>query len=356
MIFFDFNKNIYPKSEIPYFKSVISFVENWQNGVKNIKTKTSGSTGLPKNIKLKRENMVASAHITGQFFNLRKGDHLFCCLNINYIGGMMMLVRAIELKLQITVIEPVSNPLLLKENQKKYDFIALVPLQLNNIYENEVSKVYLKNLSKIKNIIVGGASINSNLEKYFNEINIPIFNTYGMTETVSHIAVRRINGAEKSEYFTLLPKVEIKLDKRNCLKIKAPSTGSKWLQTNDSVEIKSYNTFKFIGRADRVINSGGIKLNLDILEKKIEPIIKDIFEEYTRYFFFGINDDKLGQKLTLFIENENFTYQKKLIEIIEKSFTTKFEIPKNTYFLKKFKETENGKIDFFKTVTTNISS
>ncbi len=350
MIFFDFNKNIFPKSDTPYFKSVITFVENWQKGLKSIEIKTSGSTGLPKNISLLRVNMISSAQITGQYFNLKKGDHLFCCININYIGGLMMLVRAIELKLQITVIEPVSNPFKEIKNQNNYDFLALVPLQLDNILENEQTKEYLKNKSEIKNIIIGGASINSKLEMRCNEINIPIFNTYGMTETISHIALRRINGKEKSNNFTLLPNVVIKTDDRSCLKIKAPSTGSKWHQTNDIVEIISNNTFNLIGRADRVINSGGVKLNLDILEKKIEPIIQKLFDSDIRYFLFGIEDNLLGQKLILFIESENSYLDKKLKELLKNSDLNKFEKPKNIYFLEIFNETDNGKIDFINTV------
>ncbi len=349
MIFFDFKNKIYPKSEIPYFKEVIQFVENWQSGLKIIKINTSGSTGIPKNISLKRNNMISSAILTCNYFGLNENSHLLCCLNTKYIGGMMMLVRAIESNSKLTVIEPTSNPFENLENQKKYDFLALVPLQLNNILENKVTKAYLISKSKISNILIGGASINFNLEKMCTKIKIPIYNSYGMTETISHIALKRINGEKQQQYFETLDGISIKTDFRNCISIKAKCTNQKWIQTNDIIELITNNSFKLLGRADRVVNSGGFKIYLDLVEKKIEKLLFEIYKSKIRYFLYSKNDQYLGEQLVLFIEAENSKFEATILTKFKKSILNKYEIPKIIYFIPKFIETNNLKIDFIKT-------
>ncbi len=351
MIFFDFSKNIYPNSEVPYFKKVISFVEHWQSGLEIIQINTSGSTGLPKRIDIKRQQMVASAKLTGQYFYLKEGDHAFCCLNVEFVAGMMMLVRAMELKLQITVIEPIGNPFLGMRETNKFDFSALVPLQIQAILENEITRKYLQIHSNIKNIIIGGAAINQQTLKAIQQLNIPCFATYGMTETVSHIALRSLIGEESTEYFNKMKGINLDIDERNCLKIKGLCTDNKWIQTNDIVDLDSKkNSFKLIGRANRVVNSGGIKVYLDIVEKEIENEVYSCFRKNIRYFLFGLNDEKLGEKLSILIEAEKEEFNINIKEMFKYSILDKYKIPKEIFFAKKFEETASGKVDYLNTI------
>lgn len=350
MIFFDFSKNIFPISEIPYFKKVISFVENWKNGQNIIQINTSGSTGIPKRIDIKKQQMVASALLTGDYFSLKEGDHVFCCLNVEFIAGMMMMVRAMELKLQLTVVEPVSNPFLKLSSNDKYDFVAFVPMQIQAILENEESLNYLKTYSGFKNIIIGGAAINNSTLEAIQKLNIPCFSTYGMTETVSHIAIKPLNGARDKGYFNVLKGIDIEVDERNCLKIKGLCTDNEWVQTNDIVEFGSENNFKLIGRANRVVNSGGVKIFLDSIEKEIEMDVFNYFQKNTRFFLFGIFDEKLGEKLSLMIEAEREEFNINLKELFKYSILDKYKIPKEVFFIKKFKETASGKVDYLNTI------
>jgi o-succinylbenzoate---CoA ligase len=354
MLFIDFTKNNLPVSKNPYFQKVISFVEKWQAGIEVIQIKTSGSTGIPKIIDIKRAQMVASAKLTGDYFGLRAGNHAFCCLNVEYIAGMMMLVRAMELKLQITVIEPISNPFLNVHSDKTIDFAAFVPLQVQTILENEHSRKYLFEKSGLKNVIIGGAAINDWTLNEISKINIPFYATYGMTETVSHVALKPLNGEVKSDFFKKMKGIELEIDDRNCLKIKGECTDNEWVQTNDIIEFRDNESFKLLGRADRVVNSGGVKIYLDILEKEIENDVFSFFSKQLRYFLFGMADEKLGEKLALLIEAENLKFKPETKDIFKYSILSKYKIPKTVFFVSKFVETESGKIDFKKIISTYI--
>lgn len=348
MLFFDFSKKQLPVSEIPYFQKVISFVKNWQSGNESIQIKTSGSTGEPKIIDIKRSQMVASAQLTGKTFRLNENTKAFCCINIYFIGGMMMLVRAIELKWQLTVIEPVSNPFLNIHSKVIYDFAAFVPLQLQSILENEETKKYFTEASGLKNVIIGGAAINDRTLVEIQEIDIPIWATYGMTETVSHIAIKRLNGVNRMDFFQQLENIELKIDDRNCLKIKGDCTDNQWIQTNDIVELNN-DKFKLLGRANRVINSGGVKIYLDLVEKEIENDLNTYFQKAYRFFLFGIEDEYFGEKLGLAIEAENPKFAINPKDIFKNSILDKYKLPKTIHFLPQFIETESAKIDFLNT-------
>ena len=323
-----------------YEQKVVNFCESWLNGNKTFTLKTSGSTGEPKLIELSRNQMVASAKLTGKTFKLQNGDSALVCLNVEYIAGIMMLVRGMELGLSLTIVEPSGNPLENLEHQR-FDFFAFVPLQLQNVLE---TPKYWQILNQAKAIIVGGAAVNQALADKIKQLKVPVYSTYGMTETVSHIAIKRLNSNDVDEYFHVLEGVKISIDSRNCLNITGEASNNQLIQTNDIVEIVNEKEFKLIGRFDNIINSGGVKIQLEKVEKLIEEDLK-IFGS-NRYFAFGISDEKLGQKLVLFvectIENSELhdTFFKK-IELI----LPKFEIPKEIYFTEKFIETPTGKID-----------
>ena len=339
-------KSFSSSDEISAFSNTISasistFLSNWFSSDDFITVQTSGSTGKPKLIQLKKEFMINSALATGEFFDLKENTTALLCLSVDFIAGKMMLVRALVLGWKLDVVAPVSNPI--GNLNKEYDFAAFVPMQLQNS---------LKNIHKIKTIIVGGGIVSSKLEKQIQNIKTQVFATYGMTETITHIAVKKLNNVSEDElisasYYRVLPNIKISRDTRNCLVINAPKVSQEIIITNDVVEIISENKFNWLGRFDNVINSGGIKLHPEIIEEKLSSIIKE------RFFVIGIPDEILGEKLALIIESEviSSTNKKFLKQKIQdfKSLS-RFEIPKEIYFVSQFKETETKKIQRKKTL------
>jgi O-succinylbenzoic acid--CoA ligase len=329
-----------PIPQSVYEQKVIDFCQKWLTGQLEFVLKTSGSTGEPKPIFLNRNQMIASAKLTGKTFELKRGDSALVCLNVDYIAGMMMLVRGMVLGLKLIVVEPSSNPLELLED-KDFDFAAFVPLQLQTILD---SRVNIRIVNGMRAVIVGGAAVNEVLEKKIQELTVPVFSTYGMTETVSHIAVRRMNGVGKSDNFTVLEGVKVGLDERNCLNIIADASNNELIQTNDIVEMLGENTFKLMGRFDNIINSGGVKIQLEKVEKATENDIQMLNPK--RYFAYGIPDEKLGQKLVLVLEKD-FLDQNEIDSFLKNigSVLSKYEIPKEILFIEKFLETPTGKVD-----------
>ena len=321
-------------------KKLFFFCQNWLAGQTEFVIKTSGSTGEPKPIVLTRNQMIASAKLTGKTFGLEVGNKALVCLNVEYIAGMMMLVRGMELGLKLTIVEPSGNPFDKIEGQI-FDFLAFVPLQMQNLVENDKS---VEILNQAKAIIIGGAAVNEVLENKLQQLEVPVYSTYGMTETVSHVAIRRINGDNRNNNFQVLEGVKIGLDERNCLNIVAEASNNALIQTNDIVEILNENEFQLVGRFDNIINSGGVKIQLEKVEKLIENEIKILNPK--RYFAYGIPDAKLGQKLVLFIEGEAVRSELKA-EFFKNIQTvlSKFEVPKEVYFVRNFIETATGKVD-----------
>ena len=315
-------------------KDVFSFFKQWFDSNDFVKVHTSGSTGKPTLIKLKKEYMKNSALATGTFFNLFAGTKSLLCLSSEYIAGKMMLVRALVLGWELDIITASSKPL--EAIKEAYDFCAMVPLQL----ANSINK-----LDKIKILIVGGGNVSNELIANIQNATTKVYATYGMTETITHIAIKKLNHYEfnKTQYFRVLPNIKISKDTRGCLIINAPKISDKKVVTNDLVKIISETEFKWLGRHDYIINSGGVKLLPEQIEEKITQFIEE------RFFVAGIPDDVLGEKLILIIEskNENSTILKKIKNL---STLTKYEIPKEVYFLLNFIETETKKIQRRKTL------
>ncbi|MHB1147255.1 MAG: AMP-binding protein [Lutibacter sp.] len=332
-------KSFNSKEELIDFSKGISaevaeFLTNWFDENSFIEVKTSGSTGNPKIIQLQKIHMINSAKATGDYFNLPKNTTALLCMSPNYIAGKMMLVRALTLGWHLDVVAPTSNPL--KNSDKNYDFSAMVPMQLHNS---------LPDIHKIKKLIVGGGTVSNELLRKIQQVKTEIFATYGMTETITHIAVKRINviasGATQTHYKTL-PNIKISVDHRGCLVLDAPTISKEKVVTNDLVELISSTEFKWLGRIDNVINSGGIKLIPEQIEEKLAAIIEN------RFFVAGKKDEILGEKLILIIEgikNEDF-----LNKIQQLKSLSNYEIPKEIYFLENFMETETNKIDRTKTL------
>lgn len=334
-------------SNNPYYKKALELREKWFSEAENFTIHTSGSTGKPKEIILTRSQIKASISQTQKAFNLVEGDTAFCCLNIEYIAGMLMLFRAFEIGMDVLVVEPSSNPFeslgnqqYLLQSSKGNNFFAFVPLQIENILEKNP-----ESLLTAKAIIVGGASVNETTLEKIQQISKPIYATYGMTETVTHIAIKQLNGVEKTDYFEILEGIEIKTDSRNCIQIKGQTTNNEWITTNDVVELINEKQFKLIGRADNIINSGGVKIQLEKVENVVEKILHEKLINQ-RFFCFGILDEKLGQKLVLIIEGETQSESNntEIITALSQKLP-KFEVPKEIFWIERFIETPTNKID-----------
>ena len=308
-------------------KEIGDFLLDWLSPDSELTVRTSGSTGIPIGVALKKEHMVNSARVTGEYFGLEPGDRVLLCLSTAYIAGKMMLVRAMVLGLEIDFVAPTSRPL--DGVTKSYKFCAMVPLQL----ESSINR-----LNQIETVIVGGAPVSSQLRKLINSSSTRIFETYGMTETITHVAVRPLNHTDTNSdhnAFEILPDISISQDDRKCLVINAPSISAEPVITNDIVELISEKEFIWLGRYDNVINSGGIKLIPEQIEKKLSALIK------SRFFVSALPDAKLGQKLVLVVEGENI---EGLQELIFKADLDKFQLPKEIFYVPAFKNTANGKI------------
>lgn len=299
-------------------KPVGSFILDWFDDRPYIEMNTSGTTGKSKVIRVDKQAMVHSALATGDFFDLHPGSKVLQCLPVKYIAGKMMFVRGFILGLDMDFVAPNSTPL--HKNDTEYDFVAMVPLQAQNS---------LKELKKVKKMIIGGVKVNDTLEKQLSKLPTMAYETYGMTETITHIAAKKVG--EKA--FTVLPNVTISYDDNNCLVIHAPRISNEIIVTKDIVELVNENQFVFLGRFDNVVNSGGIKLIPEQIEDKLIGKIEP------RFFVAGKPDEKLGEKLVLIVEGEPQTIDPSIFDVLDK-----YEKPKEILFVPKFKETDNGKI------------
>jgi len=308
-----------------YEISIGKFLQQWLNDDDAIIVKTSGSTGKPKEIKLLKSQMINSAKATGIFFKLAEKITALLCLPANYIAGKMMLVRAMVLGWDLHIVAPEKDALTQYDND--YDFVAMVPYQVSHS---------LKALKKVHKLIIGGGAISTELNNKLQEVDTEVFATYGMTETITHIAVRRINGLAKSNDFTGLPNVKFTSDERGCLVIDAPTISDAKIITNDLVKLISPTSFEWLGRFDNVINSGGIKIYPEQIEEKLSLFIK------LPFVIVSEEDIDLGERIVLVFEN-NGTHNTPNFSDAFKSIP-KYERPKNIYTFSKFPFTETGKI------------
>lgn len=319
-------------------KGIIDFVESWEAGRKSFEFQTSGSTGKPKLIKISRTQMEHSAQMTIETLGLKPNSTSLLCMNPSFIGGKMMIVRSLINQMNLVVLEPSSNPL--KDLDESIDFAALVPLQLANAFGDNKS---LSRLKDISSIIVGGGEISTPLRQRVSSLNNAIYSTYGMTETVSHIALQLLSRQSTETYFTAIKGVEINIDDRDCLTIKSAVTNNRIITTNDRVELVTDNKFKWLGRIDNVINSGGIKVQIEMVEASISKIFNAL-QLKNRFILKGAPDNALGQKVVLLVEGDLDQDIYKTLATAFKSELNKYEKPKEIVLVEKFEETPTGKI------------
>ncbi|WKK67193.1 AMP-binding protein [Lutimonas zeaxanthinifaciens] len=315
------------------YPELTDFFTQWFSESGWIRVKTSGSTGVPKEISLKRKHMINSAMATASFFELEAGAKVLHCLPLGYIAGRMMLVRAMIMGWEMDLVEASGTP---EIRDKSYDFSAMVPLQV----QNSIDK-----LGNVRALIVGGGSVSDKLKERITDLKTEIYATYGMTETVTHVALAPLNKASGLEgsrtVFKALPNISFSRDSRTCLVINAPSICSEEVVTNDIVKLISSTSFQWIARHDHVINSGGIKLMPELIEKKLYNLI------HVPFFLGPEKDEVLGEQMVLFVESSqkyDLLSELKTYHVENPRILLKFEIPRKVYFLNSFIYTETGKI------------
>lgn len=258
---------------------VNEFIDQWHDGSDTIEVRTSGSTGDPKVMLVEKSRMMASARATCDFLELKPGDRALLCMSVDYIAGKMMVVRSLERNLRLDVVEPSSHPLsmakIVDEMGKNLDFAAMVPMQ---VYGSLQVPQERDRFGKIRHIIIGGGPLDPILEGELRHFDNAIWHSYGMTETLSHIALRRVSGKEASPWFTPMPGVTLTTNEDNCLVIDAPHLCPELLVTRDVVEMESGSQrFKVLGRIDNVINTGGVKIHIEQVEQALSPYINKPF-------------------------------------------------------------------------------
>jgi len=314
----------------PYEYQVGEFLLNWLDDSDHIKVKTSGSTGDPITINLSKQVMVNSAINTGDYFNLEPGDRALLCLPARYIAGKMMIVRAIILGLELDTAQP-ANHVLFKDD-KPYEISAMAPIQLKNA---------ISRLDCFKRIIVGGAAVPQSIINSIQDCKTLVYETYGMTETASHIAVKKLNNLDKDEKkrFHCLAGIKVTKDDRDCLVIHSNHLSAEPIITNDMVKIYSETEFDWLGRIDNVINSGGVKLHPETIERKLSDAIGG------RFLIASEDEESLGQQVVLILESASDEIDPSVFSVLDK-----FEIPKKIYAIPEFVETSTKKVNREKTI------
>lgn len=322
--------------------AVVELYDAWKNGLPKIHLSTSGSTGKPKVISLDREAIRASVALTRDAFDLCSSDFFLCNLNTDYIGGKMMVIRAAEIGCDLMAVPPSADPFEDLKNQTSLfsrnrgrNFFSFVPLQLQNILNSDAHTSLLRTA---KAILAGGAPVAQETRQKIQELHLPVFETYGMTETISHIALKDLRTEDR--FFTALAGVSLATDEYNCLKIKSPSTLNQWITTHDVVEMISPEKFLLKGRRDNIINSGGVKIQAE----EVEQVIAKTFPGIADFFCYGLPDPVLGQRLVLVLEGEGTPPDLSLLDL------PRYHIPKEIIRVTQFIKTLSGKTDKIKTI------
>ncbi len=344
----EIKNGVYPDSLSEFQQSSLDFCREWLNGKDTFTLYTSGSTGTPKKISVDRTQLKASARITVHALRLERNYTSLVCLDTRYIAGIMMIVRSLEAEMNMIIVEPSSNPLEIVEHGTPIDFAALVPLQLETILKSPQKE----KLNKIKIVLIGGAAIHPKTIKDLEGMQCRFFATYGMTETISHIALQKLNGKNAQDFFEVLPGVTITQDHRGCLVINAPHISHDSIITNDLVELPCPSQFRWLGRVDTIINTGGVK----VIPEKIEAntgVILDELKIVNRFFVAALPDVLLGESVNLFFEGSPFSTQtEELIQDKLKEALGKFETPKSIQYVSEFINTDTGKINKMKTIAS----
>ena len=313
------------------------FIEEWYNDSEYVEVKTSGSTGEPKRMMVEKRRMLNSARITCDFLGLKPDDTALLCMSTDYIAGKMMVVRSIERGLKLIEVPPSGHPLDIlgqakRQSRAKHchiDFAAMVPMQVYNSLQVPEER---ERLMAIRHLIIGGGAIDDAMEAELRKFPNAVWSTYGMTETLSHIALRRISGPEASEWYIPFPTVKLSTTDEGCLVIDAPEVCADTLTTNDIVELKPDGRFRVMGRKDNVICSGGIKIQIEEVERELKPYVR------VPYIISKKKNEKFGEIVVLLTEGDTDEAR----AICEK-YLPKYHRPKLYQHIDQIPLTETGK-------------
>ncbi len=314
-------------SQSDFHNDLFLFLKDWFSDSQTLKVQTSGSTGIPKEMLVEKSRMMQSAQLTCSFLGLKKGDSALLCMSLDYIAGKMVVVRALVAELDLYPIPPSGNPL--KDTDKEFCFAAMIPLQVFNSLQSDTEK---KRLSNIKNLIIGGGSIDPQIEETIKSFPHKVYSTYGMTETLSHIALRQLNGKEASDHYYPFDSVILSISEDKALIIDAPLVSDERLYTNDIVEIYEDKSFRIIGRKDNIINSGGVKIQIEEVEALLKPLLNNGFA------ITSLPDPKFGEIVVLATERE-------IDENSISNLLPVYSMPKKIIRVNKIPLTETGKIN-----------
>jgi O-succinylbenzoic acid--CoA ligase len=344
-------------------QATLDFSRAWLRGDDAFEVHTSGSTGAPKPIHLTRSQMEASALATGAALGLTAGMTALVCLPVRYIAGRMLLVRGFVLGLNLVIVEPASDPLADLPDDTAIDFASFVPLQMQTLLDRGLvadsdsyfpddtvrAFRYRRCLDAMHAILVGGGPVSPAFAAQIRQLKAPVYHTYGMTETATHVALRRLNGGGASPAFVPLPGVETGVDGRGCLHLRGPMTAGATIQTNDLVELQPDGSFVWIGRWDNVINSGGVKVHVESVEATIEALAAEQPElglAQRRFFVAGLPDARLGQTVALIVEGAALDEDRQMqLRWALSQALPHHHAPRQLIFTPRFAETPTGKID-----------
>ena len=305
------------------------FIAEWQNDEPTVLVHTSGSTGKPKPLRVEKLRMAASARITCQFLGLHKGDTALLCMPLDYIAGKMVVVRSLVWGLRLVAVEPSGHPL--RGLHEAPDFAAMVPLQVYNTMQVPEERARLR---QIRHLIIGGGAVSDELVSELGDFPNCVWSTYGMTETLSHIALRRLNGEQASQWYEPFEGVDVSLNADGCLVINAPAVCAEPLTTNDIAEIAvDGRHFRIRGRCDNVVCSGGIKLQIEEIEAKLQPFIDVPFMITKR------SDARLGEMVVMLVASDD-TEQ---LQAVCSAHLTRYEMPRVFVSVDALPMTETGK-------------
>ncbi|MBM3177816.1 MAG: AMP-binding protein [Bacteroidetes bacterium] len=331
------------KDSKKYLSALIDLLYWWHYGSDDLEVQTSGTTGVPKILRFSREEVKTSASISLKAIPILRGQHTLLAMDLKYVGAKMLVVRSLMAGADLTVVPPTSNPLLF-QSPIKFHYASFVPFQINQILGNLVSKEQLNN---IDTVLIGGGPLQSNVAEILSVMKGDFIHTYGMSETLSHVAIRRIK--DQSDLYTLLEGYQYQIEHDGFLSVISPFQ-KEVIKTMDIAESISSTTFRLLGRADLLVNSGGVKLFPDLMEHKVRKVIQE-FPGIKDFMFTGIPDSMLGEKMILLIEGDQVLASDNLL-ILEKirPLLNRYEVPKEIYNVGSFARNENGKIDRTRTL------
>ena len=301
------------------------FLAEWHNSSPTLLVHTSGSTGEPKPIWVEKRRMEASARMTCDFLGLKEGDTALLCMSLDYIAGKMMVVRSLVRGLRLITVEPNGHP----SWEGDVAFAAMVPMQVFNLLQTPDG---CQRLKQIQHLLIGGGAIDETMARVLADFPNQVWSTYGMTETLSHIALRRLNGPDATKWYTPLPGISLSLSDEGCLRIDAPALHEGMLVTNDIVELAPDGRFRVLGRKDNVVCSGGIKIQMEEVERLLRSHLRE------PYLITKRRDEKFGEAVVLLTEGDTMK-----AEAVCRQVLPKYWQPRDYVSVAHIPMTETGK-------------